>query len=211
MSKNEMICGSRTKPVSPRYFPPAIAFLPSAVCIEKGMNDMLEKNEIEQLDKAWVIIRIIWGVLMGSLAVYLLVGISMKDQLKPMGAGFPIETLKIVLFAMSILTFFIIYFIRKAMLQISISGSASPFMQNASTQIQNPAAGKYLYAIIVAMALSESMGVYGLVLFFLSKDPGVLYQFIVMSAISMFYYRPRKEELLQLAVEMNKLSGEKRI
>lgn len=58
------------------------------------------------------------------------------------------------------------------------------------------------------MALSESIGVYGLVLFFLSKDSGVLYQFIVMSAIAMLYYRPRKEELLQLAVEMNKQGGE---
>ena len=169
---------------------------------------MLEKNEIEQLDKAWVIIRIIWGALVGSLAVYLLVCMIMKDQLRPMEIGFPLETLKIVLFGVSLLTFFSIYYIRKAMLQMSIRGSASPFMPNASAQIQHPAAGKYLTAIIVAMALSESIGVYGLVLFFLSKDSGVLYQFIVMSAIAMLYYRPRKEELLQLAVEMNKQGGE---
>lgn len=175
------------------------------------MNDMPEKNEIEQLDKAWVIIRIMWGVMVGTLAVYLLVCIIIKDQLKPMEIGFPLETLKIVLFGVSILTFFCIYYIRKAMLQIAVRNSTSPFVQSPSTQIQNPAAGKYLTAIIVAMALSESIGVYGLVLFFLSKDSTVLYQFLTMSALSMFYYRPRKEELLQVVVEMNKQSGEKRV
>lgn len=168
---------------------------------------MLEKSEIEQLDKAWTIIRIIWGALAGSLAVYLLVCKLIEDQLKPVGSDFPLETLKNALFGVAVLTFFIIYYVRKAMLKASVRGSANVLVQNQSSQIQNPAAVKYLTAIIVAMALSESIGIYGLVLFFLSKDSMVLYQFITMSAISMFYYRPRKEELWQIAEEMKKKAG----
>ncbi len=53
------------------------------------------------------------------------------------------------------------------------------------------------------MALSESIGIYGMVLFILSKDSMTLYQFITMSAIAMFYYRPRKEELLEVAAQMH--------
>jgi hypothetical protein len=56
------------------------------------------------------------------------------------------------------------------------------------------------------MGLSESIGVAGVVLFYLFKDSATLYQFLIFSSIAMFYFRPRKEELLQVAVEMKKKS-----
>jgi hypothetical protein len=170
---------------------------------------MLEKNETEQLDKGWTIIRILWAALFASLGIYLLVCKFAEDQLRPMGPDFPFETMKNVLFGVSILTFFIAGTIRKALLKSSDCGSAPALFRNPSSQVQHPAVGKYITAIIVAMALSESIGIYGVVLFFLSQDSMTLYQFITMSAISMFYYRPRKEEFLEVAAEMQKQSGER--
>lgn len=169
---------------------------------------MLEKSELEQLDRAWTVIRIIWGALFASLVVYLLVGKSIEDQLEPMGADFPLATMKIALFGVSLLTFFITFYVRKTMLKISVR--SSPFVPDPSMRTQHPAAGKYLIAIIVAMALSESIGIYGLVLFFMGKDSAALYQFTILSAMSMFYFRPRKEELLQVAAEMQKQRNERR-
>ena len=172
---------------------------------------MLDKSEMEQLDSAWKVIMVIWGALVFTLAVYLIVAKLVEGQLKPMGVDLPIESMTIALFGVSIVTLIITHYIRKAMLKVSDRGPDAAAVRNPSIQIQNPAAGKYLTAIIVAMALSESIGIYGLVLFFLSKDSITLYLFISMSAIAMFYYRPRKEELLQVALEMQKQSSGRRV
>ena len=67
---------------------------------------MLEKSEAEQLDKAWTITRIIWGALIGSLAVYLLVCKIIEDQLK-LVADFPLETMKVVFLGIAVVTFFV--------------------------------------------------------------------------------------------------------
>jgi hypothetical protein len=57
---------------------------------------------------------------------------------------------------------------------------------------------KYSAATIVALAMSESIGIYGLVLFFLGKNPTDLYLLILVSAAAMLVYRPRKDEMLSL-------------
>lgn len=74
--------------------------------------------------------------------------------------------------------------------------------QNNSVHNQHPAVGRYTVVIIILAALSESIGIYGVVLFLISKNSLVLYQFITISAAAMIYFRPRKEELLQLASTM---------
>jgi len=57
---------------------------------------------------------------------------------------------------------------------------------------------KYSAATIVALAMSESIGVYGLILFFLGKNSTDLYLLILISAAAMVIYRPRKDEMLNL-------------
>ncbi len=172
---------------------------------------MLEKSELDQLDIAWRIIMIIWGAMILTLVVYLVVAKLVEGQMKPVGADFPLETMTLALFGVSLVTFIVTHYIRKAMLKVSDRGPVIAATRNQFTQSQHPAAGKYTTAIVVAMALSESIGIYGLVLFFLSKDSMTLYLFIIMSATAMFYYRPRKEELLQVAGEMQKQSTGRRV
>ncbi len=103
---------------------------------------MLEKSESDQLDKAWMVIRIIWGALVGSLVIYLLVCKLIEDQLKP-AVDFPFVTMKYALFGVSIMTFFITSFVRKAILKSSAGSATSAIVRGPSSQIQNPAEGKY--------------------------------------------------------------------
>lgn len=65
---------------------------------------------------------------------------------------------------------------------------------------------KYTTAVIVSLVLSESIGIYGFVLFLLGDDFRTLYIFIGISALAMFFYRPKREELETLAIAMQ--SGE---
>ena len=57
---------------------------------------------------------------------------------------------------------------------------------------------RYSAATIVALAMSESIGVYGLILFFLGKNSTDLYLLILIAAAAMVVYRPRKDEMLSL-------------
>ncbi len=52
--------------------------------------------------------------------------------------------------------------------------------------------------------MSESIGVYGLILFFMGKNRSDLYILIVISAAAMLYYRPNKEEVISMAKELQK-------
>jgi hypothetical protein len=59
---------------------------------------MLEKSERDQLDIAWRIIMVIWGAMIFTLAVYLVIAKLVEGQMKPMGVDFPLEIMTIALF-----------------------------------------------------------------------------------------------------------------
>jgi hypothetical protein len=54
--------------------------------------------------------------------------------------------------------------------------------------------------MVVSLALSESIGIYGLVLFFLGESFRTLYIFLGISALAIFLYRPKREELEALTM-----------
>lgn len=54
--------------------------------------------------------------------------------------------------------------------------------------------------MVVSLALSESIGIYGFVLFLLGDSFGTLHIFVGISALAMFFYRPKREELETLAM-----------
>ena len=71
--------------------------------------------------------------------------------------------------------------------------------QNQGSATESLAVSKYIAAMIVSLAMSETIGIYGLVLFMLGKNTMDLYLLIFISAAAMFYYRPQKEKIIELA------------
>jgi hypothetical protein len=67
-----------------------------------------------------------------------------------------------------------------------------------------PFVGKYTTFVIVSLALSESIGIYGFVLFLLGDSFQTLYTFIAVSALAMIFYRPKRKELEKLAMTYRK-------
>ncbi|MBU2499127.1 MAG: hypothetical protein KKE57_09510 [Proteobacteria bacterium] len=61
--------------------------------------------------------------------------------------------------------------------------------------------------MMISLALSESIGIYGLVLFFLGDSLRTLYTFIGISALAIIYHRPKREELETLALAMQREGG----
>jgi hypothetical protein len=61
-----------------------------------------------------------------------------------------------------------------------------------------PEVQRYMTAMINACALTESIGICGVVLYILGGNPVDIYVLIAVSAVAMLQHRPNKEELLSL-------------
>ncbi|MCU0821160.1 MAG: hypothetical protein MUC95_01645 [Spirochaetes bacterium] len=66
----------------------------------------------------------------------------------------------------------------------------------------NQAAAKYTAAVIISLAISETIAIFGLIALIIYNDRFGFYQMLVISAIAMFCFRPRKDELFKLAAKM---------
>jgi len=159
---------------------------------------MLQKQELDQIDKGWTKIMVIWIALIGSLLFYLVICKAVENQVVVSMEGSQLEVFKYALFGMSVLTLAGAYLLRKILME----KIARPIQGGSFQSDTHPAVGKYLIVIIIVMALSESVGIYGMVLFFISKDLVSLYQLMILSAGAMVVFRPRKEELIGMVEKM---------
>lgn len=146
----------------------------------------------QELDKRLMTLRIIWFALLMSLAVYLVVAIQVGTNVQ---ASINEETLRIlrtVLYLMAVAILIATRYVRN----LIMSGKSQASLP--AQALESLALQKYSAATIVALAMSESIGVYGLILFFLGKNSTDLYLLILISAAAMVVYRPRKDEMLNL-------------
>lgn len=158
-----------------------------------------DQDEMKRLNAGWKVILLIWGAILASLGLYLIVCINVENFLQVnIAPDFPLTTIKYALFAVACVTLVGVHIFRKIILTPGRSGVSS--MQMSSTQ--HPAIAKYTMAVVITSALLESIGIYGVVLFLLAKDTRSLYQLLFISAAAMIYFRPRKEELLNMAKQI---------
>ena len=160
-----------------------------------------DQNEMKQFDSGWIVVLLIWGAILASLGVYLVICSIVGRNLQiNLDSDFPLGTLKYALFVVSFITLLAVYYLRKLLLRPTNAISSS----TQTSPDRNPALAKYTVAIIITSALLESIAIYGVVLFFLAKDTSSLYQLLFISAAAMLFFRPRKSELLNLAAQMKK-------
>ena len=157
-------------------------------------------NETEQLEKGIKTLYIIWLAMLASLGVYFgICEFLKKDWPLDIDPSLPIETIRYALAAVSGATLMGTYFFRRHLTQ-----NPKPFNPSSRNpkQGQHPAVTRYTAAVVISLALAESVGIYGFVLFLLSKDSLILYQFMGVSAVAMIYFKPDKDELMAVADQM---------
>lgn len=148
-----------------------------------------------ELDKALLTLKFIWFAMLFSLAVYLFVALQVGATIQVAMEEDVFDKLRFALYALALLTPFVIVYIRRAIL--AAKGGAT----GKNQAFQHPLLQKYASAVIVSLALAETAGIYGFILFLVGKNPGDLYLLLLLSAATMVYYRPQREELLALAEE----------
>ena len=162
---------------------------------------MMEVSETKENENRLLVLWIIWGGIFGFLFIYALVchlwGVKIQQN---MGPNFPLDLMRNVLYGVAISTLILTHFLRKFLLAGRSSGSTSMSLNPPAPSSQASPNGKYAVAMLLSLALSESIGVYGLVLFLVGESFRTLYIFLGISALAMFLYRPKREELESLAM-----------
>jgi len=154
-----------------------------------------EKDRIilqEGMRTAWII----WAALFVSLGIYLIIAHLIGERAEFGNVPESItQLLRYVLMGAGAVILFLARFIRKIMLKggAGITSAMSGAIEQAANT--RPVVGRYISALLVSLSLAESVGIFGLVLFFLSKDFQTLYLFVGCSALAMYFYRPKMEEL----------------
>lgn len=159
---------------------------------------MIPTDEMEKINKGWLPLSTIWSAMLISLFIYLFVGLYMEDKISiPMEKDI-LDLLRNVLYVVSLVTLIATKYIRKFVLSGKEPGDVKKVYPQPVLNTQHAALARYTTAMIIALALSESIGIYGLILFFLGKQHLDLYLLISISAAAMLYYRPNKDELISM-------------
>ena len=160
---------------------------------------MIDGYDDPMINQGMKVIWIIWGAILASLAIYLFVAHFAGDQIRT--NPLPKETFDILYYALMVLGAVILFMTRPLRNLVLKAGQGSvPPSRAISESVPRVRAilQKYATAVIISLALSESIGIFGLVLYFLGGDLMTLYLFIACSAMSMVYHRPKDEEVKAL-------------
>ena len=142
---------------------------------------MIPTKEIEKINKGWLTLNIIWVAMLISVFIYLFVGLYMEDKIAiPMEKNI-FDILRNTLYIVSFVTLIATKYIRKLILSGKWLNNVKVHQQS-NQNTQHPALARYTTAMIIALAMSESIGIYGLILFFLGKNNLDLYLLILISA-----------------------------
>ena len=162
----------------------------------------MEASQKGTVENKLLVMWIIWVAMVGSLVIYIVICNLIGDQIRrPIGPGFPLVLLRNLLFCICIVTLIATHFIRKLILRKPRGSLEWVSKSQPSPQDLAKIYAKYTTAMIISLALCESVGIYGLVLFFLGDNFQIMYTFMIISAAGMFYYRPKREEIEALSRE----------
>ena len=131
-----------------------------------------------------------------SLGIYVLVCHLVIDGIRQsVDFDFSFAMLRNIFYGVAIFTLFVAHFVRKLILTPGAGVFENTPQQTPPVKDPSQLMGKYTIAMLLSLAFSEMIGIFGLVLFFLGDSFQTLYIFIGISALGMFHYRPRRGEI----------------
>jgi hypothetical protein len=166
----------------------------------------MEQKEHEELNTWMRNIWIIWASMLVGLVLYIGVCNYLAENLQArLSQDVPLEMFKNIFYGLTVGSLLLANFLEKLLLRVKIDQPHQAIKSPTPVCHQPPFVTKYLNAVIVSLAISESIGLYVFVLFFFSVDFPTLYTFMAISVVAMFYFRPKMEELKKLAAVMGAL------
>ena len=162
------------------------------------MNRMLDETEMQSINTGLILLRLIWVSLTAALAVYIVVANVIEEDVvigrNHLDDAFDI--VKYMLYLISALLLCAVYLIRR-----SVKKTDSVFSKMVGFITGSPTT-RYILGLVISAALCQSVGIFGLIMFFIDRDYVSLYILIGIAACVLIHIRPRKGELIRLAIKM---------
>lgn len=136
----------------------------------------------ERTDRLCSQLTIIWFAFLASQAIYLLVGLLLEGEFGPEMDADLVGPLRLITLIYGIAV-------------LILSRFARSFMLNSGIGSTIPAPKRYMSALVIAWALSESIGITGLVVFILGRVRMDLYLAIAVSTIALLLNRPNRDDM----------------
>jgi hypothetical protein len=152
----------------------------------------MDNEQLQQLHSGLGRANILWGTLLGSLAVYLAVPTLVGPAAGAPALGELGKQLDAILFAIGVATLLGAGGVRRAMLSMRPGGPTQGDRIRA-------AVSRYLTVLALTFAICESVAILGLVFYLLGGSTEVLFTLTAGAAVAMLLYRPKGEELRRLA------------
>lgn len=161
-------------------------------------------------DKGDSVLWLLWAAMVFSVILYVVVAHLFGDEFrKAVDQELPISFLKEILYGISACLILLAFAVRRIMFPGIDSDYRTMSMRNKPVQIQKDIRGKYTAAMLISLALSEAVAIFGLVLFFLGDTLQTFYVFISISMVAMLLLRPKRAELERYAMAMEKKDHER--
>lgn len=135
---------------------------------------------------------LIQGVMLASLVAYVIVCITLGDQIQQPLPETQRVLIRTILYVVAIVTFPMTNLLRYIQLRLN---QTMPF---SNLDPEGEAKKRYLVTVIVSMSLIESVGILGFIMFILGDNFNTLYIFTGLSALGLFLYRPKLEEYARI-------------
>jgi len=166
-------------------------------CLQE--EKMLSAEEQERVGRECRTLNFIWLALVISLFVYAVLGMYLEDRIFVPMPGRQFALFQTALYAVAPLTVVMSFFVRKFMLSGKRRVAGGAARPSDSGTRRHPAVALYAKAMVVSLAMAESVGIYGFVLFLIGKNRSDLYVWMLVALALMLLYRPRREQVLDLA------------
>jgi len=153
---------------------------------------MLGRIEPEQLKTDLILPWVIVGSMLAMLAAFLIVCITFGGEIQQPLPEAQRVLIRTILYVVAIVTFPLTNLLRYIQLRLN---QTMPYSSAAPGDV---AKNRYLVTVIVSMALIESVGIFGFVMFILGDNFNTLYIFSGLSALGMFLYRPKVDEYAKI-------------
>jgi F0F1-type ATP synthase membrane subunit c/vacuolar-type H+-ATPase subunit K len=164
---------------------------------------MMEIPERGANEKGLRTLWIIWAAMVGSLLVYVFLCHQFGEDIRRTAShDLPLGLIRSILSVVAFVTLFLTHFIRKGMLGGRFASSGAGLFKPGGASNQPSLLVVYTTAVIVSLALCDSVGLFGLVLFMLGDSFRTLHIFIGVSALAMYFFRPKREEFETLALAL---------
>ena len=151
-------------------------------------NASNEQSTGAAIVKLWII----WAGFAGTLIAYVAIPVFAGDMLRRnISADIPLGIMRTALLGIGAITLIGAHFLRKRIIK-GVDSDPMALKPQVPPDVSD-FVKRYTMAMIISLALAESVGIYGLVLFFLGDDFSTLFTFVGISAAAMFVFRPKAE------------------